>query len=56
MIRWRPPAKGPIVKRDVTRVLTPGTVVAIKTRHGHYAKMRIDSYGYSLGITSTTYQ
>ncbi|HEY8738096.1 MAG TPA: hypothetical protein VIO62_13765, partial [Candidatus Dormibacteraeota bacterium] len=36
--------------------LTPGTVVAIKTRHGHYAKMRIDSYGYNLGITSTTYQ
>ena len=36
--------------------LTPGTVVAIKTRNGHYAKMRIDSYGYNLGITSTTYQ
>ena len=36
--------------------LTPGTLLAIKTRNGHYAKMRIDSYGYNLGITSATYQ
>jgi hypothetical protein len=35
--------------------LTAGTVVAIKTRAGHYAKMRIDSYGYNLAVTVTTY-
>ncbi len=36
--------------------LTPGTVIAIRTRHGHYARMRIDSYGVDLLITWITYQ
>jgi hypothetical protein len=36
--------------------LTPGTVLAIHTRNGHFAKMRIDSYGYNLGIAVVTYQ
>jgi len=36
--------------------LTPGTVVAIKTSSGHYAKMRVDSYGYNLGISWVTYK
>jgi hypothetical protein len=35
--------------------LTQGTVVAVKTRVGHYAKVRIDSYGYNLKVTVTTY-
>jgi len=43
---------------DLTRFnqLTPGTVIAVKTRNGHYAKVRIDTYGYDLLITATTYQ
>ncbi len=36
--------------------LTPGTVIAIRTRHGHYARMRIDSYGADLVISWVTYQ
>ncbi|MBP7505009.1 MAG: hypothetical protein KA780_06140 [Prolixibacteraceae bacterium] len=30
--------------------LTAGTVIAIKTNTGRFAKMKIDSYGYNLGI------
>lgn len=36
--------------------LKAGTVIAIKTSAGRYAKMRIDSYGYNLGITWVTYK
>lgn len=36
--------------------LTSGTVVAIKTNAGRYAKMRVDSYGYNLAITWVTYK
>jgi hypothetical protein len=36
--------------------LTAGTVIAIKTNAGRYAKMRVDSYGYNLGITWVTYK
>jgi hypothetical protein len=25
-------------------------------RDGHYTKMRIDSYGYNLGVATVTYQ
>lgn len=36
--------------------LKAGTVIAIKTGAGRYAKMKIDSYGYNLGITWVTYK
>ena len=36
--------------------LTAGSVIAIKTSSGRYAKMRVDSYGYNLGITWLTYK
>lgn len=36
--------------------LTPGTVIAVRTRHGHYARMRIDAYGVDLFISWITYQ
>jgi hypothetical protein len=36
--------------------LKAGTVIAIKTNAGRYAKMRIDNYGYNLGITWVTYK
>jgi len=36
--------------------LTPGTVLAVHTRNGHYAKVRVDTYGYNLGLTIVTYQ
>lgn len=38
-----------------TNVLTAGRIVAFKTRHGHLGKLRIDIYGYNLGITWVTY-
>jgi hypothetical protein len=40
---------------NTSNKLTPGTVIAIKTNAGRYAKMRIDTYGYNLGITWVTY-
>jgi hypothetical protein len=36
--------------------LTPGTVFAVHTRNGHYAKVRVDTYGYDLNLTIVTYQ
>ncbi len=36
--------------------LTPGSVIAIKTNAGRYAKMKINSYGYNLGISWVTYK
>jgi hypothetical protein len=35
--------------------LTPGTVIAVRTRGGHHAKIRIDTYGYDLFVTVVTY-
>jgi beta-lactam-binding protein with PASTA domain len=40
---------------DATNLLTPGAVVAVLTSGGHYAKVRIDSYGYDLAISWLTY-
>jgi hypothetical protein len=36
--------------------LKPGTVIAIKTSAGRYAKMKVDTYGYNLGISWVTYK
>ena len=36
--------------------LTAGTVIAIKTNAGRYAKLKINSYGYNLGISWVTYK
>ncbi len=36
--------------------LTAGTVIAIRTSAGRYAKMKINSYGYNLGISWVTYK
>lgn len=36
--------------------LKAGTVIAIKTNAGRYAKLRIDTYGYNLAITWVTYK
>jgi hypothetical protein len=41
---------------DANNALLPGTVVAIKTKGCHYAKMCINSYGYDLEMTWVTYQ
>jgi hypothetical protein len=36
--------------------LKPGTVIAVKTSAGRYAKMKVNTYGYNLGITWVTYK
>jgi len=36
--------------------LTAGTVIAIRTNAGRYAKMKVNSYGYNLGISWVTYK
>lgn len=41
---------------NASNKLTAGTVIAIKTNAGRYAKLRIDSYGYNLGISWVTYK
>jgi hypothetical protein len=41
---------------NASNQLTAGTVIAIKTSSGRYAKMKINSYGYNLGITWVTYK
>lgn len=38
-----------------TNQLTAGSVIAVKTGSGHFAKLKINTYGYNLGITWTTY-
>lgn len=35
--------------------LAAGSVIAVRTASGRYAKVKIDSYGYNLGITWVTY-
>ena len=56
MLKAEPYQATPINGSTIGGQLSSGTVIAIRTRGGHYAKMRIDSYGYNLLITSTTYQ
>lgn len=41
---------------DASNSLLPGTIIGIKTKSGHYAKMRINSYGYDLDIAWVTYK
>ncbi len=41
---------------NASNQLTAGTVIAVKTNAGRYAKMKINSYGYNLGITWVTYK
>ena len=55
-LKTEPYQATPINGSTIGGQLSSGTVIAIRTRGGHYAKMRIDSYGYNLLITSTTYQ
>lgn len=41
---------------NASNQLMPGTVIAIKTNAGRFAKMKINSYGYNLGISWVTYK
>lgn len=41
---------------NASNQLTPGTIIAVKTNTGRYAKVKIDSYGYDLDITWVTYK
>ena len=41
---------------NASNQLPPGTVVAVKTRSGHYAKVQIVSNGHDLVISYTTYK
>jgi hypothetical protein len=36
--------------------LTPGNVIAVKTGAGRYSKLKVDTYGYNLGISWVTYK
>ena len=55
MLKTEPYQATPINGSTFGGQLVNGTVIAISTRGGHYAKMRIDSYGYDLLVTLTTY-
>jgi hypothetical protein len=47
----------PIVgSNNNTNKMTAGSVIAIKTNAGRYAKMLIETYGYNLGIKWVTYK
>lgn len=48
-----PPING---SNNTANQLKAGTVLAIKTGAGRYAKMKINSYDYNLGITWVTYK
>ncbi len=41
---------------DLTNKLIPGDVFAVKTAQGNYAKVRVLTYGYNLGIQWVTYK
>jgi hypothetical protein len=41
---------------NASNQLTPGTVIAVRTGSGRYAKLKIDSYGYNLGMSWVTYK
>jgi hypothetical protein len=36
--------------------LTPGSVIAVKTNAGRYAKLKVNSYGYNLGMSWVTFK
>jgi len=56
-LQSRPYTANPINgSNNASNQLTPGTVIAVKTNTGRYAKVKIDSYGYDLGITWFTYK
>jgi hypothetical protein len=56
-LQTRPYTMTPINgSNNTSNQLTAGTVVAIKTGAGRYAKMKINSYGYNLGMTWVTYK
>ncbi len=41
---------------NASNQLKAGSVIAVKTNAGRYAKVRIDTYGYNLAITWVTYK
>jgi hypothetical protein len=41
---------------NASNALTPGTVIAIKTSTGRFAKMKVETYGYNLGIRWVCYK
>jgi len=56
-LQTRPYTMTPINgSNNASNQLTAGTVVAIKTGAGRYAKMKINTYGYNLGMTWVTYK
>jgi hypothetical protein len=55
-LKAQPYSAAPIGMSNGRAALPVGTVIAVKTRNGQYAKVRIDSYGYNLAVTSTTYE
>ena len=56
-LQTRPYTMTPINgSNNAANQLTAGTVIAIKTGAGRYAKMKINSYGYNLGMTWVTYK
>jgi len=56
-LQSQPYTANPINGSDnASNQLTPGTVIAVKTNTGRYSKVKIDSYGYDLGITWVTYK
>lgn len=56
LLKIAPYQATPINGNTIGGQLVNGSVIATRTRSGHYAKMRIDSCGYNLVITSTTVQ
>jgi hypothetical protein len=55
-LQAQPYAAAPINgSNNASNQLTPGTVVAVRTGAGRYAKLRVNSYGYNLGISWVTY-
>ena len=56
-LQSRPYTANPINgSNNASNQLTPGTVIAVKTNTGRYAKVKINSYGYNLGITWVAYK
>jgi hypothetical protein len=41
---------------DATNVLVPGDLFAVRTAQGNYAKVKVLTYGYNLGIQWVTYK
>jgi hypothetical protein len=56
-LKGRPYSTTPINgSNNSSNKLTAGTVIAIKTNAGRYAKLKVNSYGYNLGISWVTYK